>query len=104
MAYLRTIVGRHGRRVHKSSCPRCASVLYRFERFCPACGGSNPLFDLVVFERFARTAWTMAAAACARDPDHTLERGDPLTPRRRFDERFCSVCGIELPLDRYSAE
>jgi len=104
MAYLRTIVGRHGRRVHRSSCSGCASVLYRFERFCPACGVNNNAFDPAVFERFARASWTTARGACVRDPDHILERGDPAGCLTGISARFCTVCGVEMPLDRQNIE
>jgi uncharacterized OB-fold protein len=106
MAYLRTIVGRHGRRVHKSSCPSCAAVLYRFERFCPACGANNDRFDSVVFERFARASLATAVASCVRDPHHTFERGDPVAnlTSPSDPDRFCSVCGIEMPPDPLTIE
>ncbi len=100
MAYLRTIVGRHGRRVHKSSCSGCAAVLYRFEHFCPACGAINARFDASVFQRFARTTLSQALASCLRDPGHTFERGNPAGGQDSLiADRFCSVCGVEVPQD-----
>jgi predicted amidophosphoribosyltransferase len=75
MPYLRSIVGRHGRRVHRQRCNTCVAPLYRFERHCPTCGAANSRFDAAIFLRFARCTLDEAAATCRLFPDHVIEGG-----------------------------
>lgn len=100
MAYLRSIVGLHAKRVHRARCTHCDTVVYRFERFCPACGSRNQRFDAAVFTRFAKSSIEQAATICAKDTEHVVEAGEEYPLKRsRHTLPFCSVCGLRIPKD-----
>lgn len=95
MAYLRKLVGYRRASAHRLSCPSCLGNLYRFERFCPACGDPNQRFSEDVFVRFAQASIEKVALTCVDDPSHEIEQLlDEDSP-----SSFCTICGARLVHD-----
>ena len=95
MAYLRVIATRSMQQRNRRACLHCGRRVYRFERYCPYCGGTHGPFDEELFVRLAKTSLTEALAGCQSGVSHIAER---IGRNELADQalQFCPVCGARL--------
>ncbi len=105
MSILRDIAraGRHPPRAQP--CPTCSHRIYKFEFYCPWCGGQNPRFDQGVFQTIAKVDLATAQRACTNQEPHHIEAVAYLLDSglRALAGRsaFCSVCGTAFLVETW---
>jgi hypothetical protein len=93
MAYLRSLAGPSGLRKNRAECATCGARIYRFERFCLACGAANGAFDEASFRKFARC--DVDPNYCNSPTAHVLEAVGDIYQTE--PSRHCTMCGAPLP-------